>query len=128
MISYFLIIRPFKEENQQTLTVINEIIIMVCICFYLVLIYLPDLTPTNKTNLGWLIVAVIVLSAIGNFTVVIYFGAQKLQRKIRDMFGEEDFQDDSPNTSGNSDTLGSASGGEREVETGWDEVRLATDT
>jgi hypothetical protein len=80
---------------------------MICICFYLVLIYVPDLTATNKTNLGWLIVAVIVLSAVGNFTVVIYFGAQKLQRKIRDMFGEEDYQDDSPNTSGNSDTLGS---------------------
>jgi hypothetical protein len=49
----------------------------------------------------------VVLQAISNFIVVLYFGVKKMQRRIRDMFGDDDYQEDTSNSSGNSDTLGS---------------------
>lgn len=43
MTGYLVIVRPYKEENQQTTTVVDEIILFICICFF-VYIYLNQET------------------------------------------------------------------------------------
>lgn len=35
MIGYLVVVRPFKEESQQTTTVLDEIVIMVCVCLFI---------------------------------------------------------------------------------------------
>ena len=90
MISYLLYIRPFKDENQQTITVVNELMIVVVCCFYLGFIY-GNLQGNSATNVGWVVVILIVIQAVSNFVVVIYFGVIKMQRRIRDMFGDDDY-------------------------------------
>jgi hypothetical protein len=34
MTAYFVFIRPYKAENQQTTTVVDEIILFVCVLFF----------------------------------------------------------------------------------------------
>ena len=90
MIGYLLYYRPFKDENQQTMTVVNELMIVAVCCIYLFFVY-SKMTATTRTNVGWVIVVLITIQAFANFAVVLYFGASKLSRKIRDMFGEDDY-------------------------------------
>ena len=90
MIGYLLYIRPFKDENQQTITVINELMIVIVCLFYLGFIY-GNLQGNTATNVGWVVVMLVCLQAVSNFVVVIYFGVTKMQRRIRDMFGDDDY-------------------------------------
>ena len=74
MIAYLITVRPFREENQQTTTVIDELVIMVVLCMFLAYVFKPSMNGTERTNLGWVIIGLICFSVIKNFTVVIYFG------------------------------------------------------
>eukprot|EP00347_Sterkiella_histriomuscorum_P011981 403370353 len=98
MILYLIIVRPFKEESQQTTTVLDEFVIMVCVGVFL-LIYRSKLGPDELKEYGWGIVILILFSVIKNFSVVIYFGVLQARKKIKQMFQEEDLQKDSPHTS-----------------------------
>lgn len=85
MIAYLIYVKPFKEENQQTTTVLDELCIFLCVSLFLILVY-KDIGTDSKTSLGWAIIVLILLSVLKNFFVVIYFGVQKVQRQLRDMF------------------------------------------
>eukprot|EP00347_Sterkiella_histriomuscorum_P006839 403351236 len=98
MILYLIIVRPFKEESQQTTTVLDEFVIMLCVGMFL-LIYKSKLGPDDLKDYGWGIVILILFSVIKNFSVVIYFGVLQARKKIKQMFQEEDLQKDSPHTS-----------------------------
>ena len=37
MVTYLIIVRPFKEESQQTTTVLDEFVIMVCVGLFIIL-------------------------------------------------------------------------------------------
>lgn len=115
MISYMLIIKPFKEENQQATTVIDEIIIMICVFFFISYIYEPNMKPEKKTKIGWIIICFILFSVIKNFLIVLYFGFIQARRKLRELFDAEDEEKDSPVTSdNNSDDLSSCSDSDEE--------------
>lgn len=73
MALYLIIVKPFTEENQQTTTVVDELVIMTCVCLFMVL-YLRDLDIEQRKNYGWGIVILILFSVAKNFGVVIYFG------------------------------------------------------
>eukprot|EP00347_Sterkiella_histriomuscorum_P013631 403363980 len=106
MIVYLVVIRPFKEEIQQTTTVLDEIIIMVCVGLFINLYQGGAYMDSNqKKNYGWGIIALIMFSVCKNFGVVIYFGVQKTQEKLRKMFSADDQLKDSPQTSDEDDML-----------------------
>jgi hypothetical protein len=73
MMAYLIYVKPFKEENQQTTTVVDELCILICVCLFLIILFV-DLKTDSKTKLGWGIIVLIVLSVSKNFFVVIYFG------------------------------------------------------
>eukprot|EP00347_Sterkiella_histriomuscorum_P005340 403356986 len=107
MIVFLVIIRPFKEESQQTTTVLDEIVIMVCVGLFIKLYQGgPNMDPSSKKDLGWGIIGLIMFSVCKNFGVVIYFGIQKTQEKLRKMFSADDQLKDSPHTSDEDDMLG----------------------
>ena len=60
MIAYMLYYRPFKDENQQTMTVINELIIVAVCAIYLTFIYVAYSAKT-RTNVGWVVVVLVTL-------------------------------------------------------------------
>lgn len=42
MAAYFVFVRPYKEENQQTTTVVDELILFVCVLFFVYLYLKQD--------------------------------------------------------------------------------------
>jgi hypothetical protein len=109
MAAYFVFVRPYKEENQQTTTVIDELILFVCVLFFIYLYMKQDEMPIEeKKSLGWIIIFIMVFSIIKNLFVLLYFGFLNMRKKMKAMFSAEDEALDSPHTSDdNSDTIDS---------------------
>jgi len=105
MVAFLIIIRPFREENQQTSVVVDELVIMFTVVLFIVL-YLKPMSNSERINFGWAIIALILFSVVKNFGIVIYFGFYTAKKKLAEMFQADDQQRDSPHTSDNdSDTV-----------------------
>ncbi|CDW90898.1 cadg multi-domain protein [Stylonychia lemnae] len=72
MILYLITVKPFHSESQQTTTVIDEFVILLCL---LVFIQLggSQMTQDKRKNLGWILIFLILSSVCKNFGVVLYF-------------------------------------------------------
>ena len=109
MAGYLLIVRPYKEETQQTTIVVDEIILFIVQMFF-IYIYLNEdtITDAQNINLGWVIMFIMIFSILKNLVVLMYNGFLNMRKKMRSMFSAEDEQLDSPHTSDDaSDTIDS---------------------
>ena len=106
---YFVFVRPYKEENQQTTTVLDELILFVVILFFVYIYMKQDEMPIEeKKNLGWIVIFIMIFSILKNMFVLLYFGFINMRKKMKAMFSAEDEALDSPHTSDdNSDTIDS---------------------
>ncbi|CDW87181.1 cadg multi-domain protein [Stylonychia lemnae] len=104
MIIYLINIKPFKQENLQATTVLDEVIIMLIIIIF-TLLTVNDYNVDERKNYGWIIVALIAFSIIKNFSVAIYFGCSKASQSYQNIFLQEDKEIDSPHSSDNESVL-----------------------
>ena len=91
MLIYLVTVKPFAEENQQTATVVDEIVIMICVSLF-ILLYVNDATMDldSKKNMGWVIIIIVMFSVLKNFGIVIYFGIKSARKGFDKIFGQED--------------------------------------
>ena len=91
MASYLLIVRPYKEETQQTTIVVDEIILFIVQMFF-IYIYLNEdtITDAQNINLGWVIMFIMIFSILKNLVVLMYNGFLNMRKKMRSMFSAED--------------------------------------
>jgi len=99
MITYLIKVRPFKEENQRVTTVIDEIMIMICVCLFIIFLCNETMSEKARKEVGWGIIGLILFSVLKNFGVVIYFGYRSVRQKLRQIFSAEDEMEDSPSDS-----------------------------
>ncbi len=109
MVFFLVVVRPYKEENQQTTQAIDELILFVCVLFFVYIYFKQDeMTIEESKNLGWVVIFIMLFSILKNLFVVLYFGFVNMRKKMKSMFSAEDEQLDSPHTSDdNSDTIDS---------------------
>ncbi|CDW72132.1 UNKNOWN [Stylonychia lemnae] len=100
MIIYMITYKPFKQENLQATTVLDEIIIILIILIFSIL-KANDYNLDERKTYGWVIVALIAFSIIKNLGVAIYFGCNKASLTYQNMFLQEEREIDSPNSSDN---------------------------
>ncbi|CDW90935.1 cadg multi-domain protein [Stylonychia lemnae] len=98
MIAYLLSQKPFKEEISQTTIALDELAVNICVAFF-ILIQVKDMKGDNLKNVGYIILVFIVISVFKNLVIVIVFGIQSAQHKIKQMFQAEDQQQDSQDSS-----------------------------
>ena len=91
MAGYLLIVRPYKEETQQTTIVVDEIILFIVQMFF-IYIYLNEdtITDAQNINLGWVIMFIMIFSILKNLVVLMYNGFLNMRKKMRSMFSAED--------------------------------------
>ena len=86
-----MIVRPYKEETQQTTIVVDEIILFIVQMFF-IYIYLNEdtITDAQNINLGWVIMFIMIFSILKNLVVLMYNGFLNMRKKMRSMFSAED--------------------------------------
>ena len=52
-----------------------------------------------RSNIGWIIIGLILFSILKNFFVVIFYGAASARMRIREIFDAEDMEEESNSTS-----------------------------
>ena len=91
MVFYLVTVRPYKEESQQTANVVDEIILFICLLFFMYM-YLNQETmdADQMKNLGWICILIMMISILKNLFVVMYFGFLNMRKKMKAMFSVED--------------------------------------
>ncbi|CDW90923.1 fu domain containing protein [Stylonychia lemnae] len=100
MIQYLTVNKPFKQENLQTTTVLDEFIILF-IAIIISMLHILDYNMDERKKYGWIIIFLIVFSVVKNFGVVVYFGLHNASKTYSKLFNQEDREIDSPHTSDN---------------------------
>ncbi|CDW86063.1 cadg multi-domain protein [Stylonychia lemnae] len=98
MTAYLIIYKPFKLESQQVTSVVDEIMIGICVCTF-IYIHEGQIEIEQLKRAGWFVIFLILISMGKNLAIVIYYGILVAKNKYFIMFRMEDEAVDSPSSS-----------------------------
>ncbi len=109
MMCYYLItVKPYKQENQQATAVVDELVCSTILCFFIVFLF-KDMSLDERSTLGMIVIAMIVLSILKNLTIVVYYAYKGITKKLSNMFGGDEREIDSQHTDDTLDKFSSLS-------------------